>query len=214
VVRYCLWKKIFPQCSPFRCWFSMTRVTLNSVAQLSWIRNGCCAICIRQFSTSVGVCRGARQVYVPVFSGTFPLLLRASRWLITMFCSPWSMSGLLWWRLRRTSRLSIVMRSLFISLQNDRIMGWSKRCILIGHTFCLNWDLWFLWFLNLCDRWHFVFCTLWEQTFIKQCHSSSKDDVVRSTLIRVARGWTWKCAKRETRIKCLGKNPKHLTLTH
>jgi len=33
-------------------------------------------------------------------------------------------------------------------------------------------------------------------------------------LIRVARGWTWKCAKRETRIKCLGKNPKHLTLTH
>jgi len=33
-------------------------------------------------------------------------------------------------------------------------------------------------------------------------------------LIHVARGWTWKCAKRETRIKCLRKNPKHLTLTH
>jgi len=37
---------------------------------------------------------------------------------------------------------------------------------------------------------------------------------LRVMLIRIARGWTWKCTKRETRIKCLGKNPKHLTLTH
>ena len=34
------------------------------------------------------------------------------------------------------------------------------------------------------------------------------------SMIHVARGWTWKCETRETRIKCLRKNPKHLTLTH
>jgi len=159
MVRYCLWKQIFLQCSPFRCWFSMTRVTLNSVAWLSWIRNRRCTVCIRQFLTSVGVCRGAMWVYVPIFSGTFPLSLRASRWLITMLCSPWSMLGLLWWWLRQTLRLSIIMWSLFVSLKNDWIMGWSERCIwivIIGHTFCLNWDLRFLQFLNLSDRQYFT----------------------------------------------------------
>ena len=33
-------------------------------------------------------------------------------------------------------------------------------------------------------------------------------------MIHVAQGWMWKCTKHETRIKCLRKNPKHLTLTH
>ena len=33
-------------------------------------------------------------------------------------------------------------------------------------------------------------------------------------VIRIARGWTWKCETCETRIKCLRKSPKHLTLTH
>ena len=32
-------------------------------------------------------------------------------------------------------------------------------------------------------------------------------------LIRVAWGWTWKCETHETRIKCLRKNPNHLTHT-
>ena len=33
------------------------------------------------------------------------------------------------------------------------------------------------------------------------------------TVIRVVWGWMWKCTKHKTRIKCLRKNPKHLTLT-
>ena len=34
------------------------------------------------------------------------------------------------------------------------------------------------------------------------------------SMIHIAQGWMWKCETRETRIKCLRKNPKHLTLTH
>ena len=35
-----------------------------------------------------------------------------------------------------------------------------------------------------------------------------------SKMICIAWGWTWKCETHKTRIKCLRKNPKHLTLTH
>ena len=37
---------------------------------------------------------------------------------------------------------------------------------------------------------------------------------LEGTMIHIAQGWPWKCETRETRIKCLRKNPKHLTLTH
>jgi len=37
------------------------------------------------------------------------------------------------------------------------------------------------------------------QSFVNQLHGP---------LICLAWGWMWKCTKRETRIKCLGKNPK------
>ena len=33
--------------------------------------------------------------------------------------------------------------------------------------------------------------------------------ISHETVIRVARGWTWKCETRETRIKCLRRNPKY-----
>ena len=37
---------------------------------------------------------------------------------------------------------------------------------------------------------------------------------LRPLMICVAWGWMWKCKTCTTRIKCLRKNPKHLTLTH
>jgi len=62
------------------------------------------------------------------------------------------------------------------------------------------------------DTWkvqHFI----WRHSFMANLwhHCNA---CVWTPVIHVARGWTWKCAKHETRIKCLGKNPKHLTLTH
>ena len=83
------------------------------------------------------------------------------------------MTGLLWRRVRQTLRLIIVMSALFVTFRNDMIVGWRKRCIWIIITrlaLRLNYDLGFLRFLNLCDRWHFaLFHTIWKQTFIKQC---------------------------------------------
>ena len=68
-------------------------------------------------------------------------------------------------------------------------------------------------------------CYLWCQIEHRICRESTWPStdclminyywlVICILVIHIAQGWTSKCETCETRIKCLRKNPKHLTLTH
>jgi len=79
---------------------------------------------------------------------------------------------------------------------------------------------------NMATRWwktRHKHCTVHTWLTPISSPSSSLDQnrnhIPPTLMICVARGWMWRCAKCETRIKCLGKNPKtpnthSLTHTH